>query len=95
MVDILGQIGITHKCRVLNDTGSQRNFILERIAKLMQCEEITDDVDLAIRGFNSERHIRTSIVKVPMLIKREKVFINATVVPEIEITLAIVIIKQL
>jgi len=73
-------------CRVLHDTGSQRNFVSENIVKLFNPTVIERDIDLIIHGINTEVSVKTNIVTVPITINSESYNIAAIVVPEIDIS---------
>ena len=47
------------ECRVLNDTGSQRNFISASVAEYLCLPSVRSEVDLVIHGFNSSKTIKT------------------------------------
>lgn len=75
--------------RVLKDSGSQRNFILQSIADNLNLSVVRSDVELTVHGFNSTKIIHTKIVKAALLIGRKFVQVECVVVPEIKITLNI------
>ena len=76
-------------CRVLNDTGSQRNFISEKFAQKLDLSVVRSDIDLVIFGFNSDKRVKTNIVEVNVLICGETYKIDAIIVPSINISLNI------
>jgi len=74
-------------CRILSDTGCQRNFVHEKVVLDLNLPTIRDNVDLRIHGFNAKKRIKTKIVTVPILINEVTHNIKAIVVPSIDITL--------
>ena len=74
-------------CRVLNDTGSQRNFITKKLVDDLSLPVAESDVDLKVHGFNSEKLLKTDIVRVPIEIGSASHEIKAIVVPSINLSL--------
>lgn len=81
--------GLSESCRILNDTGSQRNFILQSLVKKLKLSVVKRDVNMTIHGFNSEKNILTNIVSVPLKINGISYDINAIAVPAIDINVRI------
>ena len=74
-------------CRTLNDTGSQRNFIHERIVSKLNLKIIEKNLQLNIHGFNTEKQVKTNIVEVPIKINGKINLIKAIVLPAINVSL--------
>lgn len=83
------------QCRILQDTGSQRNFIREELARELNCQVIQKDVSLVIHGINSDRSILTNIVNIPVWVNDAKFSYEAIVVPNIDITISVPKMKMI
>ena len=87
-VDVVND-GERRKCRVLYDTGSQRNFILDKIAKELNLPAVQSNVTMSIHGFNAKKSVTTNIVSVPLVVGDCSVEILAVVVPSIDVKIHI------
>ena len=85
----IGENSNRYKCRVLHDTGSQRNFIRKQVAERLNLPVVDSNVDVVIQGINSERVIPTCVVKVPMQLKEISHYIDAIVLPNIDVKLSV------
>ena len=83
------------ECRALYDTGSQRNFVARHIIDDLNLKVIKTNVMISIHGFNSERKLSTDIVEIPILVDTTKIFVEAIVVPSIDIKLKIDNLKSI
>ena len=72
----------------LKDGGSQKNFILKRVADENRFPVI-DKLKLRVHGFVSSKVIETAIVRVPLKIGSKQITIDAVVTPEINISMKI------
>ena len=75
----------SRECKVLNDTGSQRNFISGRLVQSLNLNSIKDDVDLIIHGFNSSKNVKTRIVELNIKVGDKCHSIEAIVIPSINL----------
>ena len=73
--------------RALYDTGSQRNFVSDRIVKQFNLRSVKSDVELVIHGFNAKKQILTDIVELPLMINKTLITVEAIVVPQIDVKL--------
>lgn len=69
--------------RVLRDSGCQRNFLCDSIAKKHNLKVLEHDIDLDIHGFNVTKTVQANLVEVPLLIADKLVAIKALTIPEI------------
>ena len=74
------------RVRAWKDSASQNTLIEEKLARELGLETVKR-VNLSLQGFNLSKTFESSKVKLPILIKDEKVEIIATVVPSIDIKL--------
>ena len=73
--------------RALKDSGSQKNFISEKISSKLNLHNSEDHVQLKIHGFNSSKTVNTKVVRVPLSLPDGTVFIDAVVIPKINVKL--------
>ena len=73
------------ECKVLNDTGSQRNFISERVASELRLPIKRSNVDIVIHGFNSSKNMKTKVVEFDTDIDGKICKIEAIVIPDINL----------
>ena len=85
-VDIVSDDDRT-KIRVLKDSGSQRNFVLESTANKLQLPVKENNIELVIQGFNTSKNLKTKIVTVPLFINDSVCTVDAVVVPDINISI--------
>ena len=69
--------------RAFRDTGCMKNFIRTDVANQFNLPVVKSNVELKISGFNSERKIKTKIVKVPILLNNSKYDIDAVCIDNI------------
>ena len=86
--DIFGN-NVTSHVRILNDCGSQRNFVSQYINNKHKFKIVCDNVDLTIHGFHVSKTMKTVMVEIPLLLGDRSVCVEAVVVPKIEISIRI------
>lgn len=77
------------ECRILYDTGSQRNFIHERIASRLDAKVKVKDIEILIQGFNIQKVVKTNIVEVSLYFNNKSFDIEAIIVPTIDLKIHI------
>lgn len=75
--------------RILKDSGTQRNFITECVVNDLGLRILKEDIKLSINGFNSVKHIKTNLVSVPLRVDNSVHFLEAVVVPSLDINMNI------
>lgn len=75
--------------RILKDSGSQRNFVSDRIFNKLDLKAIKEGVNIQIHGFNCVKTLITKIVILPITINDSHFSIEAVVIPSIDIRIAI------
>ena len=73
--------------RCMYDTGCQGNFIAEDLIRNHVLEVVHRGINLTINGFNSSKNCVTNIVRVPFCVGSKVQFIEAVVVPKIDLDL--------
>ncbi len=73
--------------RCMKDSGSQSNFILEKVANENDLIVVRNNIPLIIHGINSAKEYLTKIVKVPLRLNDNIHTVNAVCIPEISIKL--------
>ena len=69
--------------RVLKDSGAQISFIKNETVSKNNFKIINDDIEVIVKGFNSQKNIKTKIVEVPIKINSNIFKICAVSIPEI------------
>jgi len=81
--DVKGNIS----CRILNDTGSQRNFISRHVSDGLELSVVREGVKIVINGLTTPKTMITRVVNVPIVFKGTILQVEAIEVPDIDISI--------
>ena len=88
-MDIASATRSINNCKVLYDTGSQRNFVSDEVACKLNLPSVKSDVDIVIHGFNSSKKVKTRVVRIDAIVASSKHSIEAIVVPSLNLNINI------
>ena len=82
-LDVIG-VDANTNCKILSDTGSQRNFVSNKIARALNLQVVKDNVDIIVHGFNSSKEVKTKIVKFNVIVDDNDMSFEAIVIPYLD-----------
>ena len=75
--------------RTLYDPGSQASYVREDVANALNASILEPDVTLCIKGFNSNKSLKTKCVQLSLSVGGENVRLSAFCIPSIDLQLNI------
>ena len=75
--------------RCLKDSGCQRNFIIDSLAKKLKLKILEPNLCINITGFNENKVLKTKVVEIPITVGGSSHVIEALSVPQIPIAMTL------
>ena len=85
----IGPLESNLSVRALYDPGSQASYVREDVANTLNASVLEPDVTLCIKGFNSNKSLKTKRVQLSLSVGGENVKLSAFCIPSIDLQLNI------
>lgn len=86
---VFGSDGSIYDCRSFCDTCNQTTLIETDFARKLKLKSVEKNIDLVLKGINSDRHIKSETVELDIKVGRETHRIIALCVPEVNVDLEV------